>query len=197
MTKIASEKQKLRKIYQQKRLALKPQDVSHKSQKICNNFIKYLLPDILKKNPKAKFAIYFPSRNEVDTQTLAQHFLNNKNAFSYPKIKAKHRPLRFVKYEQQSFTTSKNYKNILELKTGEEIIPDIILIPLVAFDENRNRLGMGGGFFDRTLSHFATKKHKITTIGLAYDLQKHDSELPKEKTDQTLDFIACESGIIS
>lgn len=70
---------------------------------------------------------------------------------------------------------------------------DLILMPLVAFDQHGNRLGMGGGFYDRTLS-FLRYRHswrKPRLIGLAYEFQRVD-QLPQQSWDIPLDAIATE-----
>ena len=68
--------------------------------------------------------------------------------------------------------------------------PDILLVPLVAFDKNFNRIGYGGGFYDRYIQKIKKKK-KIITIGLAYSFQKV-KKIPINKYDIKLDFIITE-----
>ena len=67
------------------------------------------------------------------------------------------------------------------------IFSDILLVPLVAFDKDRNRIGYGGGFYDRYIKKLKRKK-KILTIGLAYSFQKV-KKIPVTKHDIQLDFI--------
>ena len=71
--------------------------------------------------------------------------------------------------------------------------PDIILIPLVAFDKNLNRLGYGGGFYDRYLKKISKKKN-ILKIGLASSFQMI-KKVPVNSLDQKLDFILTEKNI--
>ena len=66
-------------------------------------------------------------------------------------------------------------------------LPNILLVPLVAFDKNRNRVGYGGGFYDRFIKKLKKNK-KILTIGLAYSFQKV-KKIPTSKNDIKLDFI--------
>ncbi len=196
--KIIQEKSELRSLFKQKRFALSEKDVAKKSQKICENFITNLLPKLIAKKPNAIFSLYLDSYNEVRTEALAAYFIKNKIRFSYPKIIEKNSALKFIlHHENQEFIANKFYKNISEPKNGEEIFPDFLIIPLVAFDKKCNRLGMGGGFFDRTLIHFKTLNHEFITIGLAYDLQLYDCDIATEKTDQSLDFIASDNVIFS
>ena len=72
--------------------------------------------------------------------------------------------------------------------------PDILLIPLVGYDNNLNRLGYGGGFYDRYIEKI-DKIKKVTKIGLAFSYQKITS-LPTNQYDRKLDYIITEKGII-
>lgn len=186
----------LRKIYIQKRSDLEKEEVEEKSKLVCKNFIDNLLPALLRHKPDAVFSIYISSYNEVNTLPIINHFIEKKINFCYPVIFEKNRELKFIlHYEGQLFKASQFFKNILEPQNGEEVVPDYMILPLLAFDENRNRLGMGGGFFDRTLCHFKKIGRNFVAIGLAYDFQRHDEKIITEKTDQSLDFIASEKDI--
>ena len=72
-----------------------------------------------------------------------------------------------------------------------ESYPDILLVPLVAYDKNCNRIGYGGGFYDRYIKN--KKLKKVLTIGLAYSHQKVKN-IPIEKNDIKLDFIITEKN---
>lgn len=197
MTPIDQEKQQLRKIFKEKRSALTSKEVAEKSSQISNNFIKNLLPKIYEKNFDKVFAIYISSHQEVCTSEIIQYFIQNKIKFSYPKITQINHPLDFILFEEnQNFSANKFFPKVLEPVNGKIIIPDIVILPLLAFDSKLSRLGMGGGFFDRTIEILRTQGSKII-IGLAYDFQALHSLLPTEKTDQRLDFIATETNIIS
>ena len=73
------------------------------------------------------------------------------------------------------------------------LIPDVLLIPLLAFDEQGNRLGQGMGTYDKTLAALSARK-PILTIGMAYDIQKI-SHVPTHSTDYPMDRIITEKHI--
>ena len=77
---------------------------------------------------------------------------------------------------------------------SEHIIPEIMLIPLVAYDKQKNRLGYGGGFYDRYLNRYLRLHKNILTIGIAFSFQKYH-KLPLEKNDVKLNYIMNEKGI--
>lgn len=76
---------------------------------------------------------------------------------------------------------------------AKERRPDLVLVPLLAFDSHGYRLGYGGGFYDRYLSEHRAKR-TIRAIGIAYAGQKVD-ELPREPTDEPLDAVVTEESV--
>ena len=87
-----------------------------------------------------------------------------------------------------------NRYGIPEPCDGKVVYPDILLVPVVAFDKSLNRLGYGGGFYDRLIQSL-TKKKKIITIGLAFDFQEVYI-IPISKHDQKLDYIVTNRKIL-
>ena len=87
-----------------------------------------------------------------------------------------------------------NKYGIPEPVTKNLVFPDILLIPLVAFDEKLNRLGYGGGYYDRLIEKLSKKK-KIIKIGLALSVQRIN-KVPINKYDQKLDYIVTNKYII-
>ena len=77
---------------------------------------------------------------------------------------------------------------------GDWITPEIVIVPLVAFSRTGGRLGYGGGFYDRTLEELRAVKPTLA-IGFAFAAQELD-DLPLEPTDQPLDLIVTEQGVI-
>ena len=87
-----------------------------------------------------------------------------------------------------------NKYGIPEPTSKKIIYPNILLVPLLAFDKYFNRIGYGGGYYDRYIKKIKTKKN-ILTIGLAYSFQKV-KEIPVNKYDFKLDYIVTNKGII-
>lgn len=195
-----NKKSQLRESFKQLRSQLSYDEVAKNSAAINKNFIENLLPKIYQKNSKKIFSLYLATGNEVKTDAIAEHFEKNKIKFSYPKIIKKNHHLDFILNDanlaNQGFVASHIYPQIYELNDGEKIFPDILIIPLLAFDSNLARLGMGGGFYDRTIE-FLKIKQNIITIGLAYNFQLYDSSLAPSKHDQSLDFIVSSDYILS
>ena len=79
-------------------------------------------------------------------------------------------------------------------KNKKKIIPDLILVPIVAFDKFKNRLGYGKGYYDRILTKYILKNPNIITIGLAFSFQKY-KKIPISKYDVKLNYIFTEKGL--
>ena len=196
MNEVLIQKQVFRKHFKEIRSLLDNDEVIKKSNLICENFLDNLFSNLLEFQNKT-FGLYNSAMNEVKTDLLRNFFIANKINFAYPKINFTSDSLDFIKYQyNQTFIRNVKYVNIYEPEIGEIIIPDFIITPLVAFDSKLNRLGMGKGYYDRTIANIYSHNSKIKTIGLAYDFQYSESILPHEKHDWKLDFIGTEKKII-
>jgi len=149
---------------------------------------------ILKKERIDKKVVggYYPINFEVDDLALLRNFEKNKFSISLPVIK-KNFQMDFYKWSFSDLLKVNKY-GIPEPEIKKIVYPDILLIPLVAFDKNLNRLGYGGGFYDRLIDRLSKKK-KIIKIGLALSIQKID-RVPINTRDQKLDYIITNKNII-
>jgi 5-formyltetrahydrofolate cyclo-ligase len=153
-----------------------------------------LLAQKLKSHPKVSkaqsIAIYLTNDGEINTQDFIHDCWNNNIKTYLPVLHPFSKGhLLFLHYHCQSVMKRNKY-NILEphLNVGD-VLPiaqiDIIFTPLVAFDPSGARLGMGGGYYDRTLATWYSKKDvnsKPYPIGLAFDCQQIES-IPTEHWD--------------
>jgi len=131
---------------------------------------------------------YYPSNYEIDDLNILE-FLEKKNIkVSLPVIK-KENQMNFCKWSRRDPLKINKY-GIPEPVTSKIIYPDILLVPLVAYDSNLNRLGYGAGFYDRYIEKIEKIK-KVTKIGLAFSFQKISS-IPINQYDKKLDFIVTE-----
>jgi len=107
---------------------------------------------------------YYPVNFEIDDLELLKKFEKKKFNISLPVIK-KNFQMNFYKWSFSEPLKINRY-GIPEPDTKNIVYPDILLIPIVAFDKNLNRLGYGGGYYDRLIARLSKKK-KIIKIGLA------------------------------
>ena len=149
---------------------------------------------ILKKEKINKKIVggYYPVNFEIDDLVLLKKFEKNKFDISLPVIK-KNFQMDFYKWSFSNLLKVNKY-GIPEPEKKNIVYPDILLIPLLAFDKNLNRLGYGGGYYDRLIKKLSKKKN-IIRIGLAFSTQKID-KIPINAYDQKLDYIVTNKYII-
>ena len=149
---------------------------------------------ILKKEKITKRIVggYYPVNFEIDDLELLKKFEKNKFNISLPVIK-KNFQMDFYKWSFSDPLKVNKY-GIPEPETKNIVYPDVLLVPLVAFDKNLNRLGYGGGYYDRLIKKLSKKK-KIMKIGLAFSVQKID-KVPINIYDQKLDYIVTNKYIV-
>jgi 5-formyltetrahydrofolate cyclo-ligase len=138
------------------------------------------------------FGGYYPSNYEIDDLAILD-LLEKKNfKVSLPIIK-KDNQMNFYRWSR-SDPLRVNKFGIPEPVSSKIFYPDILLVPLVAYDNNLNRLGYGGGYYDRYIEKLEKTK-KIIKIGLAFSFQKISS-IPIDQYDKRLDFIITEKEIL-
>ena len=135
---------------------------------------------------------YFPSNYEIDDLKNLK-FLKKKNFNILLPEKKKNNQMDFFKWSAND-PLKINKFGIPEPVGRKIFIPDILLIPLVSYDRKLNRLGYGGGFYDRYIEKIEKHK-KIIKIGLAFSYQK-TKKIPINKFDKKLDFIINEKEIL-
>ena len=135
---------------------------------------------------------YYPVNFEFDDLDILKELEKKNFNISLPKIK-KNFDMDFYKWSFNEPLMINKY-GIPEPNSKILVYPDILLIPLVAFDEKLNRLGYGGGYYDRFIEKLINKK-KIIKIGLALTFQKIN-KVPINKHDQKLDYIITNKYII-
>ena len=153
--------------------------------KIINLFKK---EKIIKKN----IGGYYPVNFELDDLDILKEFEKKNFNISLPKVK-KNFDMDFYKWSFREPLKINKY-GIPEPDSKMLVYPDILLIPLVAFDKRLNRLGYGGGYYDRFIEKLVKKK-KVVKIGLALSSQKIDN-VPINKYDQKLDYIVTNEYVL-
>ena len=131
---------------------------------------------------------YYPYNYEVDGMQVLEKFEKQNYFISLPKIKKKSH-MDFFNWSTKDPLIINKY-GIPEPTSNKIKYPDILLVPLVAYDKHRNRIGYGGGFYDRYIKKIGKKK-KIITVGLAFSYQEV-KKIPTNVHDIRLDFIVTE-----
>ncbi len=191
---MADDRQALRKQLRNKRRSLTQAQQIHAAKHLKIQAIK----DPLLKAAK-HIALYLPNDGEIDPRPIIEWCWQHSKAIYLPVLHPfKHNSLWFIRYSKRTVMT-RNIYGILEPKVPYRFIRsakqlDLVFLPLVGFDPQGGRLGMGGGYYDRTFSfirQFNAQKPKL--IGLAHDIQKVD-KLPIESWDVPLRKVITDVG---
>lgn len=186
-----TDKAPLRQHYRQRRQALSPaQRLAH-----AEALATQLSQDPTFQNAQ-HIALYQPLPEEIPTEPLFTMAFAAQKTCYVPRI-ATQGTLAFIPVTEET-TWKPNKYSILEPEPSERTACepqdlDLILMPLVSFDLKGTRLGMGAGFYDKTLAFKRTRK-KPCLMGLAFACQEHP-DLPSTATDVPLDAIATETYI--
>ena len=140
---------------------------------------------------KKVIGAYYPINHEIDCLEILKKLEKSGHKISLPVIRKQNKMDFFEWSHKDPLFISKT--GIPEPISKKKIIPEILLVPFVAFNKYKFRLGYGGGYYDRYI-HKTKKTKKILTIGIAFSFQEVKT-LPINEHDQKLDFIFTESYI--
>ena len=137
--------------------------------------------------------LYYPVNSEMNPLTLIDYPNSQGKITCLPIVIDKNSPLIFKAWRPGKDMVAGRYG--IPVPDNDQIVtPDLVICPLLAYDDKGMRLGYGGGFYDRTIRHLRRKK-QTRYMGLAFSEQKSYHDLPSEEHDVPLDAILTESGI--
>lgn len=131
-------------------------------------------------------------RDEIDCRPTELSAMAHGASIAYPRVVAPAQPLQFHLYNEGDDLITEHYGTRAPQPTAPMVQPDILLVPLLGFDNNFYRLGYGGGFYDRTIAQLRAQKN-IIAIGVGYSVQHCETTMP-EQYDEKLDYILTEQG---
>ena len=152
------------------------------------SFFSPIIKLIKKKNIR-KIALYYPSNFEVSTLKLFE-ILNNKKSLSTYLPALSNGYMKFVKWKLLQPLKVNNFGFLDPASSKAQCYPDLIITPLLAYDNSKNRLGYGKGYYDK----YFRKNKNIVKIGIAFSFQKFD-KINTSKFDIKLDYILTEKGM--
>lgn len=140
---------------------------------------------------------YWPYQRELDTHILMEQLLEHGVTLSLPVVEEGSRVLKFAQWDEHTVMQVGAY-GIPCPEVNDNTLwmePDIMLIPMLAFDRRGYRLGYGGGYYDATLDLYRREK-EVLAVGLAYVAQTCLFSLPIEDHDQKMNWIITEQSAI-
>lgn len=138
--------------------------------------------------PGAVVAGFWPMPHEIDIRPLLHGLHERGHVIGLPETPPRGKKLVFRAWTPQSEMVRGRFGTLFPV--GDVIVPDFILVPLVAFDATGHRLGYGGGYYDRTLAELPN----AFRLGCAYAAQEM-AHVPVEETDLHLHAVATEDGV--
>lgn len=183
-------KQALRKKFLSIRNALPDHKRESKSKEICRKF--YANISI---KPKSSIALFMNTPSEPDLRLLAELYQEDGHTLCLPCIEEVDSPMTFREYKIGAKLQRNRKLGFLEPpKSFQTIIPNVIITPLVAFDAKGNRIGQGGGYYDRTFDHLSSFAEFIA-VGTAFKEQQADF-IPTNSKDFSMDAIVTDERVL-
>lgn len=154
-------------------------------EKACDLFF-----DIFKDVSGKVIATYWPKEHEFDVRYILEHALKRGAKCALPVVEKDCKILKFYEWSEQT-SLVKGAFNVMQpdTQTAPELEPDIVIVPLLAFDLRGNRIGYGGGYYDATLADLRTRKPDIDAVGVCFAAQAVIFKLPTEDHDEKLDWV--------
>ena len=160
------------------------------SQKLSHHLLA-----LLESQPVLKIAGYWAVGSEINLSPLLGDLDEKGWNVSLPVVLKKDAPLIFRRWRLGDELITGPFNTLHPKPRCDEVIPVVILVPLLAFDNQKFRLGQGGGFYDRTLEQLKNSNDGVVSIGVAFAAQEVNA-VPHNQHDERLDYIVTEDGRI-
>ncbi|MSO89705.1 MAG: 5-formyltetrahydrofolate cyclo-ligase [Rhodospirillaceae bacterium] len=136
---------------------------------------------------------YWPMRDEVDPRPLLLELHRRRHPIGLPVVLGRGEPLIFRSWRPGDTLLAGAFGVSLPAEDRDEIRPEVVIVPMLAFDLTGHRLGYGGGYYDRTLAQLRRGGGAVLAVGVAYAGQQVP-RIPAGEHDQKLDWIVTEAG---
>ena len=143
---------------------------------------------------EAVVAGYWPVGEEMEIRQLMRHLHDAGYVCALPMIAGRNRPLVFRAWRPGAALMPGAYGIPAPPADAPELRPDVVVVPLLAYDREGRRLGRGAGYYDRTLRALRAQA-EVIAVGAAYAAQQVDS-VPHDRSDERLDWVVTEQGAI-
>ena len=140
---------------------------------------------------RAAVAGYWPVRDELDCRRLMKELAHAAHPLALPVVAGRDRPLAFRAWTLGMEIEAGIYGIPAPPARSPLVRPQLVLVPLLAFDARGHRLGYGGGYYDRTIAALRRRRRPPLFVGLAFAAQEIDA-VPAEARDQALDWLVTE-----
>ncbi len=181
-----SAKASLRGIARTRRLGLRDSAPPNAAELAANNFLDRTGAS----GPRAVSG-YWPIRGELDPRPLLTELKRRGARCALPAIAGRERPLEFREWTPGDPLTRAGFGTSEPAPGAPVVVPEVLIVPLLAFDGHGYRLGYGGGYYDRTIRSLRRGAGACLAVGFAYAGQEVDA-VPHGETDERLDWVVTE-----
>jgi 5-formyltetrahydrofolate cyclo-ligase len=185
---ITARKQAMRDVALARRVALHAA-TPDAAERMARNFV-----DLIPMAPGAVVSAFVAIGEETDPAPLIGLLRAKGHPIALPRVVKKGEKLAFHLYEAGAQLIPGVFGLFQPGKDWPEAVPDVLVIPLLAFDARGMRLGYGGGFYDRTLADLRASRN-VLAVGFAFAGQEVE-DVPHRDTDEPLDWVVTEAGAL-
>jgi len=136
---------------------------------------------------------YWPIRDEIDIRRLLTGLHGQGIRCALPIVMGRDRPLEFRQWQPGLELVQRPFGLSEPTETARLLTPRVLLVPLLAVDARGNRLGYGGGYYDRTLMHLR-QSVPIVAVGIGFEAQRV-ADVPNDRHDAPLDWVVTEKSV--
>jgi 5-formyltetrahydrofolate cyclo-ligase len=136
---------------------------------------------------------YWPIRDEIDGRRLLAGLVEQGLRCALPVLQGRDKPLLFRRWQPGLELVQRSFGLSEPPDAARELTPRILLVPLLAVDSRGNRLGYGGGYYDRTLIHLK-QSVPIVSVGIGFEVQRV-ADVPYDGHDARLDWVITEKNV--
>ena len=176
---------------QRQRLIAQRQSLSSVERHRCGEVIAESL-ESESKFCRGCVGFYWPLDGEIDLRPLMHRLSDRGVELALPVIVEKDQPMEYWVWDAQTRMRNQETWHIPVPIERRLLVPSVLFVPLLGFDQQGYRLGHGGGYYDRTL---AALQYKPLTVGIGYDFAKLETIYPQDH-DVSMDMIVTEQGIV-
>ena len=139
-------------------------------------------------------ASFISIKTEISLKILNQFLEISQKIICLPVIKKNIDYLFFREFNENTILKQGQFKILEPDDNSKELLPDLVLVPCLAFDRCGYRIGYGGGYYDRTFARFENIEHSFVSVAIAYDGQRVDNVV-HDKYDKKINYIMTEKSI--
>ncbi|WP_051532230.1 5-formyltetrahydrofolate cyclo-ligase [Brackiella oedipodis] len=186
--------QDLRRQLLDQRKQLSRAQIAKDSERLCQHFLDWFTTSDYA-DRTCQISAFWPIREEPDLRPLLKHLSKLGHTISLPVIEANHEPLAFFEWQADEPLQEAPFGTREPARHRPAAKPDIMLTPMLAYGQNGERMGYGGGFYDRTLEQLRQQPPAPLVLGVTWQCLQLPQDYLPQRHDQAINGILTENGL--